>query len=123
MAIPPRAYVFPQVIDPSDLVEFQMDLSGPDGLLEDKELIASYTLTLLPESVALGLTILTAAPYALTAPDNVSVRAYFEIAAASRDNAAFSGDGASLPMELTITTSSNPARRFQRTIVLKVAQQ
>jgi hypothetical protein len=121
MTIPVNAYVWDEQMDPKDVVDYVVDVSG---LLDtaNGEGIASYTLTLNAEATALGLTLGTAG-YAISQPTPTSYRIWFSISAGFQSNAAFDGTGTSLPMELTITTNSTPARTRQRTLVLKVAQQ
>lgn len=122
MPLPPNAILFDDPMDPYDRVDFLLTLDGADGMLEAGEGVASYTLTLLAEATALGLTIGTAA-YAPSQPNAQSLRFYLEVDSGFQANAAFDGDGVTLGLELSITTDSTPARRRQRTIGVKVAQQ
>lgn len=133
MAIPPLAYPWTQIMDPADQVEYVVDLRGvdglaTDGLLEPGELMDSWELVLGAESVALGLEVGTG-DYAPTNPLDgdgnplvTSLLFWFSVDPEMQDDAAYSGEGAQLPMELTIVTNSTPARTRQRTLVLKVAQ-
>lgn len=124
MPIPTNAFEWKAVMDPTDQVEYVIDLKDPDKpLLEAGETIASYTLTLLAESVAVGLTISTGPRAPVLINGSTGIRVWFEVDSGNWSNAAFNGDGARLPMELTVTTSTTPSRRRQRTLVLKVAQQ
>lgn len=124
MPIPTNAFEWKAVMDPTDQVEYLIDLKDPDKpLLEAGETISSYTLTLLAESVAVGLTISTGARAPTLINSNTGIRVWFEVDNAYWSNTVYSGDGVRLPMELTITTSTTPSRRRQRTLVLKVAQQ
>lgn len=122
MAIPPKAYRWSQAMDPADRVEFIVEMGGADALLEPEEEVDELTLTLLPEAVLLGLTIETDA-YAMVQPTPSSLKIWFTIDPAYRSSSEFDGDGVSLPMELTVVTTSNPPRTRQRTLVLQVAQQ
>jgi hypothetical protein len=126
MTIPASAFVFPQMMDPSDLVDFEADMDGDDGMLESNELIENFTLTLLPEAVALGLTIVNEVrgddTYVLENIGGTAIRVWLEIDPALRTNAAFLGGGVQLPMELTVWTTSTPSRRRQRTLVVGVNQ-
>jgi hypothetical protein len=121
MAIPSTAFKWSTAMDPTDVTDYLFDVTG---LLDtaNNEGVSSYTLTLASESVALGLTIGTGA-YATSSPSTNVYRVWFSIDPAYQSNGAFDGGGTSLPMTLTITTNSSPARTRQRTLVLPVAQQ
>lgn len=122
MAIPPNAKVWSRTLDPTDLGDYVASLTGGTiPLLQDGETFETYTLELLGESAALGLTIGTG-DYATT-EDGETLTIWLSIAEGLRGDAAFAGEGASLPMELTVETDSAPPRRWQRTLVVKVAHQ
>lgn len=123
MAIPPTATAFEASLDPHE----EMDFIIPCGpLLEtaDGEEVASYTLTVLAEAAALGLTIMSGSgrDHALMA-GNTDILLWLTIAGAYQSNAAFDGSGTSLPIEVEIVTNASPARRRQRTVLVRVAQQ
>lgn len=125
MAIPLNARRWDEQMDPADVLEWVLHVgifNGQAGLLEPLETVASYTLALSAEAVALGLTTGTLTR-AASQPTPTSFRWWFLIDSAFQSNAAFSGEGALLPMELTIVTDATPSRTLQRTLVLKVAQQ
>lgn len=119
MPIPSTAVVWEYVMDPADVVDFEFEVSG---MLEAGEAVDSYTLTVLPDATALGLTLGTGA-YAPVSVDPVTWRIWLSVDASQQDNPAFDGTGATLPLELTVVTDSTPARTRQRTLVVKVAQQ
>lgn len=129
MAIPPNAKKFEQPMDPSDVVDYKANLSGEDGLLEDGEKIATFTLTVLAEGVARGLTIGTG----IRAPSKIEgapgagidtgVQMWFSVDGGHTSDPEFSGTGVDLPVELTVVTDSSPSRTRQRTLVVGVAQQ
>ena len=129
MATPPTAFTWPQAMDPADLIDFEADLTGntvplsasEEPLLNTGEDVASFTLSMSPEGTALGLTISAQLGYAPTL-DNGVIRLWLYVEEALRENAAFAGAGVSIPITLTVTTNSTPARRRQRTLVVKVAQ-
>lgn len=124
MTIPANAFIWDAVMDPTDQVEYIIDLAdATKPMLEASEIIASYTLTLLSDAVAVGLTIGTGTRSPVLINGNTAIKVWFEVDNAYWSNAAFNGDGSKLPMELTVTTSTSPSRRRQRTLVLKVAQQ
>lgn len=116
MTIPTNAYFWAETIDPSDRLDFKVDLAG---LLQADEAIDSYTLIAYAESLLFGLNVETA-PYTSTIVDNVLVLwPYIEDAEAN--NSAFTA-GVDLPIELTVVTDSVPARKFQRTLVVRAVQ-
>jgi hypothetical protein len=117
MAIPAAASAWSQPMDPSDRVDYRIDLVTA-GLLGGGEQVDSYTLTLLPEAVALGLTILEDIDHG-PFDDGTSIHLWLEVVEAFRTNTAFNA-GVNLPMELTVETTSTPPRRLQRTIVVRV---
>lgn len=119
MPIPSTAFVWGYAMDPSDVVDFTFDVAG---LLEAGEAVASYTLTLGAESVALGLVIGTG-PYAPVLVSGTEYRIWLSVNSTFQSNVAFDGAGSSLPIVLQVITDSAPARTRERTLVVKVAQQ
>jgi hypothetical protein len=119
MPIPPSAEVWEQQLDPKDIADFVVDISD---MLEAGETVASYSFTLGAEAAALGLEIGTGS-YAVTQPTTSSFRLWLNVNTSFWADAAFDGAGASLPIVLDFTTNNSPARRFQRTLVVQVAQQ
>lgn len=121
MAIPPTAVSFSDALDPQEELDFEIPCSP---ILETDETIASYTLTLLPEAVALGLEIMSGSgrDQALTS-GNTGIAFWLQIVDEYEDDAAFEDTGTSLPLELTIVTNSSPPRTRQRTFLVRVAQQ
>jgi hypothetical protein len=144
MALPPNAKILTRQMDPADVVDFVANASpDPAGLdqdevplLEDSEIITSYTLTMSPEGAALGVTISTggsgeggAAPSLIAIVGGsqttgaTAVKFWLYVDATFQDNAAFDGTGTYIALTLTVNTNSIPSRRRQRTIVVQVAQQ
>lgn len=122
MAIPPNAKIWTRTLDPSDRGDYVASLiGGTIPLLQEGENFSTYTLTLLAEAVALGLTIGTG-DYATT-EDGETITIWLSIDEALRSDPAFNGEGTTLPMEVTVETDSVPPRRWQRTLGVKVAQQ
>jgi hypothetical protein len=120
--IPASAKVFTRQMDPYERLDWIAELSGTDGLLETGETIASFTLTMGAEGAALGVSVLTAAPYTAATTDAAkSVRFWLEVDEAFRENAAFN-DAVSIPITLSLLTSNVPARRRQRTMVVEFIQ-
>jgi hypothetical protein len=95
---------------------------GTNPLLEAGEAYVTYTLSPSMEAIALGLTIESIAPYEPVETDT-TLQIWVSVDEDFWEDAAFLGAGTSLSIELTIETDSIPPRRWQRTVVLKVAQQ
>ena len=119
MAIPSTAFKWSRSMDPTDLVDYEVDLAG---ILEEGEVIGSYTLSVLSEGVLLGFNIESANGYSPQLIDNTRVKMWFSITDSERSNPLFNS-GVSIPIELTINTTSSPSRRLQRTLVVTVVQQ
>jgi hypothetical protein len=119
MPAPARAVAFDEAVDPKDELDHIIPCSP---ILEDGEEIASYTLTLLAEAVALGLTIMSGSgrDHAL-AESNQSIKLWLTIDSGSQADPAFD-DIVNLPIEVTIVTNSSPARKRQFTALLPVVQ-
>ena len=117
IVIPATTFLFPEAMDPADLVDFEIDCAG---LLTVGENVASYTVTLRPESILLGLT-LGVSEYATIITGSV-IRIYLSISSGSQSDPTFI-NGAYLPFEVSIVTDDTPARKRQRTVAVKVIQQ
>lgn len=128
MALNDAATPFAQAMDPTDRLDFTMVVyqaaagASPPPLLVLGEAIASYSLALTPEAVAVGLTILTEAPYAPALVQN-KVTFWCEVAPSLRASPAFDGSGVTVGVEFTFTTSAVPPRRFQRTAGIRIVNQ
>lgn len=125
MALPPNAVLFARVMDPEDIEVFVIELSqgeDPDDFLAPGEGVSSYTLTLTPEAVAAGLEIKTGGGYATTLV-GLTIQFWLQVDPGEVDDPRFDGSGVSLGIELTVTTTSSPARRKQRTVAVNVANQ
>lgn len=119
MAIPASAIKWTPKMDPSDLVDYQIDLSGADSILETGELVDTFNITVLSEGTALGFIVENTAPYAPTIVNGNKITLWFSVAEANRSNTAFT-TGVQIPMELEIITTSSPPRKRQRTFVVEV---
>lgn len=113
MAIPKAALVWSEPMDPTDVLDYQIDISP---LLEGNTL-ASYTLVPGIEAELLGLKIGTG-QYVPSIKDNI-ITLWLSIDPAQQGSVTYNA-GANLPVVLTLTTSSTPARTRQRTAVVKV---
>ena len=118
MAIPTTATTWADTMDPSDLVDYTVDFAN---VLDVGESISTYTITPLSESTLLGLTVNTTGGYSNSLVGS-KITMWLSIASANQSDAAFSGAGTSLPIEVAIVTNSTPPRKRQRTVVVKVAQ-
>ena len=115
MAIPPTTIVWPESMDPYDVVDYTIDVSN---LLEANESIASYVVSLPAESVLVGLS-LGVNEYGSTISSNI-VRVWFSTI--KPNDPAFDYPGTTLPVEITVTTTATPPRKKQRTLGVKVVQ-
>jgi hypothetical protein len=126
MPVPALATKFEQTMDPTDLVDFEIDVTG--RILEVGELASSYTLTLLAEAVALGLKVaegvadLGNAAYAPQLVTGNKIQFWLYVEAANRNDAAYTA-GVTLGMELTVNTNNTPPRRRQRSFSVEVVHQ
>lgn len=126
MALPALATKFDQSMDPTDLVDFEIDITG--RILEVGELASSYTLTLLAEAVALGLTIaegvadLGDAAYAPQLVTGNRIQFWLYVDPVNRTDVEYDA-GVTLGMELTVETDNTPPRRRQRTFSVEVVHQ
>ena len=118
MPIPAGAITWAQPLDPSDRSDYIVQL-GP--LLKGGEIIATASIVLMAEAVALGLTLIEDAEHGPSIANDTNLEMWFEIEVSMRANPAFQS-GAALPLEITIETDATPPRRFQRTMVLRVVQ-
>ena len=129
MAIPPNARTIRQPMDPADVVDFAVGITqgaadaDPPPVLLDGEEVASFSLTLTAEAVAVGLEIRRDGAYPAPLVVDRVVTFWLGVAPAMQGLTVFSGAGATLGIELTITTTSVPPRIKQRTITVTVANQ
>ena len=121
MAIPPNAVKLgePGVqMDPASLLEWPIVFGG---MLEDGELVDSYTLTMSAEAAALGLEIATGDHAPTWSGTDLIV--WFRINPLLQDDPAFDGAGSALAMTLWFRTDQTPYRERELTLYLEVAQQ
>lgn len=110
MAIPSTAVVLAESMDPSDVLDFAINCSP---ILDSGDSITSYTIVAAAEAALLGLQVNSS----LIA--DAVVYFWLSISPGKSMDAAFTL-GASLPLELTLTTQGG--RKLQRTVVVKVIQ-
>lgn len=108
------APLFAGVHDPSDIADYLIQF---DDLLDTAETLASQSVTIDSASAGVGLA-LGAGPYAAIAVGK-SVR--FWLTCSQPNNAAFAA-GVLCVVTATVTTSANPSRTFQRSVLVRVAQ-
>lgn len=113
-------------IEPVDLLDFYVGISqgqAEGDILQPGEDVASYTLALPLEASAAGLTIVEKevekGKYATRLADR-TLAFWLNINPAQQKSTAFDGQGATLPIELTITTTNTPPRIKQRTLKIRV---
>ncbi len=114
--IPASASVWPEPMDPYDIVDYKIDCSS---LLDIGDEVADFAVEVLTESELLGLTLGIDSYEPVLVGNTVTV--WLSIDPAEQDNAAFVA-GVNLPLEITVTSDSVPPRRRQRTVVVKVIQ-
>ena len=119
MAIPATAVKWTQTMDPSDLLDYMIDLSTLPSILEEGELIDNYTLTVLSEGVAVGFQIESTGAYIPVIENGNKITFWVSVEESQRNNPAFVA-GMLVPIELEFTTTSSPPRRKQRTFVITV---
>jgi hypothetical protein len=121
MSVPALAKHFDAFMDPGERLEYQADLAG--NILEAGETITGTpTITMGAEGTALGMSILTVAPYQAAVVNGTSIKMWVEVDVANRNNPAWFS-GVDVPVQITIDTSNVPSRRRERTVVIHVEQQ
>lgn len=111
-------------LDPAEKLDFEADFGGGEKpVLEEDETIASYSLAVTAEAAALGLQIESAPPYASSlVAGSKAVKLWLSVDPLEQENSLFTA-GVQLGIEVTIVTSSSPARTRQRTWNVEVKQQ
>lgn len=117
MPIPSTTKVWSETMDPADILDVKIDCSA---FLEESDTIDTYILDTLTEAELFGLTIGVGA-YAPTVNNKV-ITLWLSINPLFQSDTAFQGTGLTLPIEVTVLTTSVPPRKFQRTVAVKVAQ-
>lgn len=122
VATPTAAIEFENPLDPEEELDFVFE---GENLLEEGEQIASgYTLAMSAEGTALGVEIMSGGGRDHERIEaNRSIRFWLRVDPLFQGNAAFTGDGAVIPMQITFTTNASPARTRDRLFLVRVAQQ
>ncbi|QTH22017.1 hypothetical protein HRJ34_00285 [Rhizorhabdus wittichii] len=121
MTIPPNTTIFGPYADPRDVANWRISATG---LLEADEWIDTIELVLGAEAVAAGLVIMEdAGREPVVVDDGRAVQIWLSVVEEMQLDPMFDGAGVLLPIEITIETNSIPARTWQRTIAVRVAQQ
>lgn len=113
-------------IEPVDLLDFYIAISqgsAEGDILQPGESVVSYTLALPLEASAAGLTIVEKetenGKYATRLADR-TLAFWLNVNPTQQKSPTFDGQGVTLPIELTITTSNTPPRIKQRTLKIRV---
>lgn len=124
MPLPSSPIEWEGSMDSADVVDFEMTLAGTTPLLDtaNGEEIASYTLTVMAEGVALGLQIGSGAYAPAPIEGNTGVRLWLSVDSGSQSDSAFSGSGTALGVVGKFVTNSSPARTYERTWAVTVKQ-
>ena len=117
MTVPSNAPAAQDAMDPTDIVDFVIDLAA---LLDEGEMFDAIDFAVMVESVLLGFTILDRAPHAPTEVDATRVKIWVTVDPAFRNAAAWKGKGTICGVEFTATTDRG--RQFQRTIAIGVVE-
>lgn len=116
------AAAWTEPMDPGESLDYRMKFAeGASPLLEDGELIETYTIALSPQAIALGLTIESSAPKEPQLVNGNEIALWFSIEPEFRSDPAFDG-GITFTMTVTIVTDANPSRTRERTFSLTVKQ-
>ena len=118
MPIPASAKKFDDTMDPSDKVDYLVDLTP---LLADGEEFTSIDLAVMAESVLLGFKIETDAPYAPSEPTPGQILIWAGVETGDQADSGWAG-GVFCGIEFTGVTDSSPPRTFQRTVAIQVIQ-
>jgi len=122
MSIPITAAVWLQAMDPTDQIDYVADFMGATPLLDVGETIAGFTVALMPEAVLLGVMISSGSGRDPVLIAGTAIKIWLEVQTADREDPEFTGKGVVVGVVFTITTTSSPSRRRQRTFALSVAQ-
>ena len=129
MAIPPTATALSQPLDPADIDDYLLTVTkaGIDTtafpMLEANEGIASFTLALAADAIAVGLTIRTSGEYPPPTLNGLDVKFWLSVDASLQGATIFDAAGITVAMELTIITTSTPPRKRQKTATVRIANQ
>lgn len=119
MAIPTTAKKAEAPMDPSDKVDYMIDMTD---LLEAGEAFTDMEISVMAESALLGFQIETAAPYQPVEIGNGKVIVWASVAAPQQNSAGWSA-GILCGVEVSAITDSSPPRHYQRTATIQVIQQ
>lgn len=124
MPLPSSPIAWEGSMDPSDVVDFIATLGGDTPLLDiaNSEEIASYTLTVMAEGVALGLQIGSGIRAPALVESNTAVKLWLSVDSGSQADSAYSGAGIELGVVGRFTTNSSPSRTYERTWSVTVKQ-
>lgn len=116
MALPTGVQIWEESMDPYDVTDYAVDLAS---LLESGESISAWTAVVGSEGALYGLTLGSGA-YA-TQLNGTVLTLWLSVQAGFQNDAIYA-TGVTLPIEISITTSSTPQRKKQRTVAVRVIQ-
>lgn len=109
-------------LDPRETLDFIMDLSGLLDPQHDEEVV-SWSAAASLEAAAAGVVIQSAPPFAPElVEDGRAMRIWVSVAPASRDSAAFAGEGLGVVLTASATTNTAAARDRFRSFLLTVCR-
>ena len=121
MPLPSNPAAWAPPMDPADLLDYKAEFGD---WLGEGQAIATFEVALMPEAALLGVSVKDGeGRQPMLADDDTSIVIWLEVDDARRDDAAFSGAGATIGVVFTIVTTTSPSRRRQRTFTVRIAQQ
>jgi len=123
VAIPPSASVFAARMDPGDRIEFAVSFDAVLQTAQNEQIAAGWTLAMSAEGAALGVQIETIggrAPYLDT--NNSRVVFWLSVLGASQADISFNA-GVDVAIIVRFETTNVPARRYERTVVVRIVNQ
>jgi hypothetical protein len=122
MANPQGAATFSYIMDPSDVVDFAVQLSrgsDPADALQAGEDVASYVLEASETALSAGLIVHSSAPRA-PAYGDLTVGFWLSVEPSLQTAAMFDNGGVVVGVRLTVVTTASPPRTKQMTFLLNV---
>ena len=117
------APIYPEALDPQEILDFDFDLTD---LLEDGEAAnpGEWTLEIPIEGAGLGLVIMTGdgRDPSLRAGGKI-IDYWVTVDDAMKNSPIFDGAGTTVPLRVTSPTTSTPQRIRQRTAKMRIVQQ
>ncbi len=124
MPIPSTAVRFEETLDPSEELDFDLDVTqGPtvDDLLREGEGVASFTVALTAESQMAGLTIMEGDGRSPSL-QGLELTVWLTVTPTEQSASIFNASGTELAFECTFKTDAVPSRTRQMTAAVRVVQ-